>query len=168
MINIIVATSTNLVIGKDNDLPWHLPTDMKYFKDTTKGHIVVMGRKCWESIPEKYRPLPNRTNIVMSRDKNYVANGASVTFDLEALLKIHEHSDKEVFIIGGAGLYKEAFQYAHRLYLTQIYSDVEGDVYLEGLEPKDWCLLEGSEMHEENGHKFRFELYKKNGQKDCI
>jgi dihydrofolate reductase len=70
MINIIVATSTNLVIGKDNDLPWHLPTDMKYFKDTTKGHIVVMGRKCWESIPEKYRPLPNRTNIVMSRDKD--------------------------------------------------------------------------------------------------
>ena len=60
MINIIVAASTNLVIGKDNDLPWHLPTDMKFFKDTTNGHTVVMGRKCWESIPEKYRPLPNR------------------------------------------------------------------------------------------------------------
>jgi dihydrofolate reductase len=168
MINIIVATSTNLVIGKDNDLPWHLPTDMKYFKDTTKGHIVVMGRKCWESIPEKYRPLPNRTNIVMSRDKNYVAEGASVSDDLEKLLKMHEHSDKEVFIIGGANLYKEAFQYAHRLYLTQIYSEVEGDVYLEGLESKDWCLIEGSEMHEENGFKFRFELYKKNDKKDCI
>ncbi len=168
MINIIVATSTNLVIGKDNDLPWHLPTDMKYFKDTTKGHIVVMGRKCWESIPEKFRPLPNRTNIVMSRNTLYEAKGASVTFDLETLLKVHENSDKEVFIIGGAGLYKEAFKYAHRLYLTQIYSEVEGDVYLEGLDYKDWCLIEGSEMHEENGYKFRFELYKKNDNKDCI
>jgi dihydrofolate reductase len=141
---------------------------MKYFKDTTKGHVVVMGRKCWESIPEKYRPLLNRTNIVMSRDKNYVANGASVTFDLENLLKVHENSDKEVFIIGGAGLYKEAFKYAHRLYLTQIYSEVEGDIYLEGLDHKDWCLIEGSEIHEENGYKFRFELYKKNNNKDCI
>jgi dihydrofolate reductase len=168
MVNIIVATSTNLVIGKDNDLPWHLPTDMKYFKETTKGHIVVMGRKCWESIPEKYRPLPNRTNIVMSRDKNYVANGATVSDDLGKLLKMYEHSDKEVFIIGGAGLYKEAFKYAHRLYLTQIYSEVEGDVYLEDLETEDWCLIEGSEMHEENGHKFRFELYKKNDKKDCF
>ena len=168
MINIIVATSTNLVIGKDNDLPWHLPTDMKYFKDTTNGHIVVMGRKCWESIPEKYRPLPNRTNIVMSRDKNYVANGATVSDDLEKILRTHEHSDKEVFIIGGAALYKEAFEYAHRLYLTQIYSAVEGDVYLEGLDSKDWCLIEGSEMYEENGHKFRFELYKKNHNKNCI
>lgn len=168
MINIIVATSTNLVIGKDNDLPWHLPTDMKYFKDTTKEHIVVMGRKCWESIPEKYRPLPNRTNIVMSRDKNYVAEGATVSDDLKHILTMHENSDKEVFIIGGAGLYKEAFKYAHKLFLTQIYSDVEGDVYLEGLENKDWCLVEGSEIHEENGFKFRFELYKKNDKKDCI
>ena len=104
----------------------------------------------------------------MSRDKNYVAEGASVSDDLEKLLKMHEHSDKEVFIIGGANLYKEAFQYAHRLYLTQIYSEVEGDVYLEGLDSKDWCLIEGSEMHEENGFKFRFELYKKNDKKDCI
>jgi dihydrofolate reductase len=168
MVNIIVATSTNLVIGKDNDLPWHLPTDMKYFKDTTKEHIVVMGRKCWESIPEKYRPLPNRTNIVMSRDKNYVAEGATVSDDLKHILTMHQNSDKEVFIIGGAGLYKEAFKYAHKLFLTQIYSDVEGDVYLEGLKYKDWCLVEGSEMHEENGFKFRFELYKKNDKKDCI
>ena len=73
MINIIVAASTNMVIGKNNDLPWYLPTDMKHFKDITKGHIVVMGRKCWESIPEKYRPLPNRTNFVVTRNKDYVA-----------------------------------------------------------------------------------------------
>ena len=168
MINIILATSTNFVIGKDNDLPWHLPTDMKYFKDTTKGHIVVMGRKCWDSIPEKYRPLPNRTNIVMSRNKDFVAEGATVSDDLEKILVMYEHSDKEVFIIGGADLYKEAFKYASKLYLTQIYSTVDGNVFLEGLEPKDWCLIEGSEIYEENGFKFRFELYKKNQNKDCI
>lgn len=161
MINIIVATTTNFVIGKDNDLPWHLPTDMKYFKDTTKGHIVVMGRKCWESIPEKFRPLPNRKNIVMTRDPNYVANGAIVSHDLEQILVSHENSHEQVFIIGGAELYKEAFKYANRLFLTQIYSNVEGDVYLEGLEPNNWNLVEGSELHEENGFKFRFELYEK-------
>jgi dihydrofolate reductase len=168
MINIIVATSTNLVIGKDNDLPWHLPTDMKYFKDTTNGHIVVMGRKCWESIPEKFRPLPNRKNIVMTRDKNYKANGAIVSDDLEQILKSNENSDEQVFIIGGAELYREAFKYAHRLYLTQILHEVEGDVFLDGLDPKDWCLFEGSEIIQENGMKFRFEMYEKKQQKDCF
>jgi dihydrofolate reductase len=168
MINIIVAMSTNFVIGKNNDLPWHLPTDMKYFKETTNGHTVVMGRKCWESIPEKYRPLPNRNNIVMSRDPNYVANGATVSDDLERILVSHENSDKQVFIIGGAELYKEAFKYATKVYLTQIYANIEGDIYLEGLETGKWCLKEGSEVYEENGLKFRFELYEKKEQKDCF
>jgi dihydrofolate reductase len=168
MINIIVAMSTNFVIGKNNDLPWHLPTDMKYFKDTTNGHVVVMGRKCWESIPEKFRPLPNRKNIVMTRDANYVANGAIVSNDLEQILVSHENSDKQVFIIGGAELYKEAFKYANKIYLTQIYSHIEGDVYLEGLDIEKWCLKEGSEFYEENGLKFRFELYEKKHKKDCF
>jgi dihydrofolate reductase len=168
MINIIVAASTNLVIGKDNDLPWHLPTDMKYFKDTTNGHTVVMGRKCWESIPEKFRPLPNRKNIVMTRDKGYKANGALVSHDFEQILKSHESSHEKIFIIGGAELYREAFKYANRLYLTQILHEVEGDVFLDGLNPMDWCLFEGSEIHEENGMKFRFELYEKKQQKDCF
>jgi dihydrofolate reductase len=120
-----------------------------------------MGRKCWESIPEKFRPLPNRKNIVMTRDPNYVANGAIVSHDLEQILVSHENSHEQVFIIGGAELYREAFKYANRLFLTQIYSEVEGDVYLEGLEPNNWSLVEGSELYEENGFKFRFELYEK-------
>lgn len=167
MINIIVATSTNLVIGKNNDLPWHLPTDMKFFKETTKGHIVVMGRKCWESIPEKYRPLPNRTNIVMTRDNDYKAEGAIVSHDLEQILASNEHSDKEVFIIGGAELYSAAFKYANKLYLTQIYSPVDGDIYLEGLDSTEWCIIDSSEIMEENGFKFRFELYEKKEKKRC-
>lgn len=168
MINIIVAASTNFVIGKNNDLPWHLPTDMKYFKDTTNGHTVVMGRKCWESIPEKFRPLPNRKNIVMTRDKNYVANGAIVSHDLEQILMSNENSHDQIFIIGGAELYREAFKYAQKLYLTQIHHEIEGDVFLEGLNSENWCLVEGSEMHEENGLKFRFELYEKKTKKDCF
>ena len=77
-ISIIVAASTNLVIGNGNELPWHLPTDLKYFKEMTKGKTVIMGRKCWESIPEKYRPLPGRKNIVITRNHNYKAVGAIV------------------------------------------------------------------------------------------
>lgn len=159
MVNIIVAMSSNFVIGKNNDLPWRLPSDMKYFKEMTSGHTVVMGRKCWESIPEKFRPLPQRKNIVVSRNEHYVAKGALVTNSLVSILKSHENSGEEVFIIGGAELYKEAFNYANRLYLTQIYSEVEGDVYLEGLDLSKWGLKDSSELHEENGLKFRFEFY---------
>lgn len=168
MINIIVAMSNNFVIGKNNTLPWHLPTDLKYFKDTTNGHTVVMGRKCWESIPENYRPLPNRKNIVLSRNKDYVAKGATVINDLEQILSSNESNHKQIFIIGGAELYKEAFKYANKLFLTQIFQDVDGDIILEGLNSKDWCLYEGSEIYEENGFKFRFELYQKNNKKDCF
>ena len=168
MINIIVAMSNNFVIGKNNELPWHLPTDLKYFKDTTNGHTVVMGRKCWESIPDKYRPLPNRKNIVLSRDNNYVAEGAMVSNDLEQILTSNETSHQQIFIIGGAELYKEAFKYANKLFLTQILQDVDGDVTLEGLVSDDWCLYEGSEIYEENGFKFRFELYQKKERKDCF
>ena len=81
-ISIIAAASENLVIGKDNDLPWNLPSDLKNFKKITEGNFVIMGRKCWESIPEKFRPLPNRHNIVISRDPNYKAVGAAVINDL--------------------------------------------------------------------------------------
>ena len=168
MINIIVAMSNNSVIGKNNTLPWHLPTDLKYFKDTTNGHTVVMGRKCWESIPDKYRPLSNRKNIVLSRNKDYVAKGATVINDLEQILSSNETNHEQIFIIGGAELYKEAFKYANKLFLTQIFHDVDGDITLEGLISKDWCFYEGSEIYEENGFKFRFELYQKNDKKDCF
>src|SRR5689334_17373843 len=85
-INIIVAASDNNCIGRNNDLPWNLPTDLKRFKEITSGHIVVMGRKCWESIPEKYRPLPKRTNVIITRNKDYKAEGAHVRHDLHEAL----------------------------------------------------------------------------------
>lgn len=161
MINIIVATTTNFVIGKDNDIPWNLPTDMKHFKDVTSGHKVVMGRKCWESIPEKFRPLPNRKNYVLTRNHDYVAKGATVIHDFGAIIEKYKSSDEQLFVIGGADLYKEAFKYADTLFFTQIYGKVEGDVYLEGLVLKEWELVDAGKILEENGLKFRIEVYTK-------
>jgi dihydrofolate reductase len=161
MINIIVAASTNLVIGKDNDIPWNLPTDMKHFKDVTTGHKVIMGRKCWESIPEKFRPLPNRKNYVLTRNTDYVANGATVVHDFDSIIEKYKSTNEELFVIGGSDLYEEAFQHADKLFFTQIYSKVEGDTYLKGLVLKEWELIDGSKILEENELKFRFEVYVK-------
>jgi len=160
---IIAAASENLVIGKDNDLPWNLPSDLKSFKKITENHFVIMGRKCWESIPEKFRPLPKRQNIVITRDPNYEAKGAAVINDLETIIKVFKNDGEvgEVFIIGGAQIYKEAFKHADKMYLTQIFSEVEGDTYLEGLDFSEWTLTETSERIEENGIEFRFTTFDK-------
>ncbi len=158
-INIIVAASNNNCIGKDNTLPWNLPTDMKMFKEVTSNHIVIMGRKCWESIPEKYRPLPNRTNVVITRNKDYKANGAEVRFDLVSTLNEFSYEDKDIFIIGGAEIYNEAFQYANNLYLTRVMTDVHGDTYLTGLVESDWHLVSFEGPYKENGFDYRFDKY---------
>ena len=163
-ISIIVAASDNNVIGRGNDLPWRLPTDMKYFKEKTLGKKVIMGRKCWDSIPEKFRPLPNRENIVVTRDFSFKAKDSLVVHDYEMLLSAtkYDKSDIETFVIGGAEIYKIAFNYADRLYLTRIEGEVEGDVYLEGFNENDWLLKEQSQVIEENGFKYRFMVYEKN------
>jgi dihydrofolate reductase len=162
MINIIVAASTNMVIGNNGDLPWNLPSDLKYFKKITDGKRVIMGKNTWNSLPEKFRPLPNRENIVVSKTSNGIElKGALVVDDLDVILKTFSESNEDTFVIGGAQIYKEAFKYAHRLYLTQIYSYVDGDAYLEGLDPIDWTLISTSDVKVENGYKFRFEVYQK-------
>lgn len=161
-INVIVAVSANNVIGKNNDLPWHLPKEFKYFKEVTKNSIVIMGRKCWESLHEKYKPLPNRLNIVVTRDKNYVADGAIVTNDLESVVKALKNSSNDVFIIGGSEIYNQSFKHADNIYLTRILSDVDGDVYLKGFNSDEWdeSRIDSIE-HEENGLKYVFLLYTK-------
>jgi dihydrofolate reductase len=129
-ITLIAALSKNRVIGKNNDLPWRLPDDMKFFMETTKGHCVIMGRKNYESIPHKFRPLPDRTNIVVTRQKDFRAEGCQVVHSLEqALASIDQKSEEEVFIIGGAEIYKLALPYAHKLYLTEIDAEIEGDTF---------------------------------------
>lgn len=158
-ISIIVATTTNLTIGRDNDIPWNIPSDLKNFKRVTNGKTVIMGRKCWESIPKKYRPLPNRVNIVLSRNYEYELDGAILKHDLESTLNEYRVDNNEIFIIGGAHLYKEVFPIANKLYLTTILKDIDGDVKLEGLNLDEWSLVTGGELLIENGFTYKIEEY---------
>ncbi|MEI6880373.1 MAG: dihydrofolate reductase [Bacteroidota bacterium] len=162
-INIIVAASNNLVIGKNNDLPWNLPTDLKRFKELTQNGYVIMGRKCWESIPAKFRPLPNRKNVVVTRNDNFAENGTIVINNLTDTLKYikDEPLDNKYFVIGGSQIYKEAFKFADKLYFTRILEDIEGDVYLEGFNKNEWSLLETSDTIKENNLTYRFDVYEK-------
>lgn len=160
-INIIVATAFDNVIGNNNDLPWDLPTDLKRFKDLTEGHTVVMGRNTWESIPDKFRPLPNRINVVITSNKDYVAEGAEVRHDFLSALNEFAMGTDELFVIGGGQIYKEAFKYANKLFITKIQLEVEGDTKLEGLVEEDWLLVGFDGHYEDNGVKFHFEEYKR-------
>ena len=138
-ISIIVAVSENNVIGKDNALIWHLPADMKFFKEKTTGHCVITGRKNYESIPEKFRPLPNRTNIIITRQKDYHAPGAIITGSVEeAIEKAKATGDDEIFIIGGAEIFKQSLRYTDKIYLTMIHHFFEGDVFFPELDPAEW------------------------------
>ena len=159
-INIIVATTENGVIGNNNDLPWYLPTDLKSFKSITENHIVVMGRKCWESIPDKFRPLTNRLNIVLSREVGYKAKGALVYNNINSVINDYRLNDKDIFIIGGGQIYKESFGLADTLYLTEIKGDVKGDTFLKGYNKDDWELIDKSNIVSENGFEFTFNKYK--------
>jgi dihydrofolate reductase len=166
MISIIVAASTNLVIGKGNDLPWHIPSDLKRFKELTTGKRVIMGRNTWESLPDKFRPLPNRENIVLTRDKTYKAEGAVVFNDIESIKKSYDllpikFDMIEHFVIGGAEIYKEFLPISQRLYFTEVLTEIEGDTYLKGFNPEDWWLINMTEVLEENGFRFIFKEYVK-------
>lgn len=118
-------------IGKDNALMWHVPADQKYFREVTKGHPVIMGRKTYESIPEQYRPLPGRPNIIVTRQDEYsVPEGVFVTDSLESAIdKAKETDNEEVFIIGGQQIYEQGLQYTDKLYITIIDTEMTGDTF---------------------------------------
>lgn len=164
IISLIAALTKNRVIGKNNDLPWHLPDDMKYFMNTTKAHHVIMGRKNYESIPEKFRPLPNRTNIVVTRQKNFLAPNCIVLNSLgDAIAFAKNAGEQELFIIGGAEIYSLGLQYADRLYLTEIDAEIEGDTYFPAISMTKWH--ETSRTHHtqdaRHAHAFDFVVYEK-------
>lgn len=123
--------ATTRVLGKDNDLVWDIPEDLERFRNLTRGHPVIMGRKTWESIPAERRPLPKRTNIVISRQSDYSAPGAIVVSSVEAALAEARKSEgaDEIFVIGGSGVFKDAFPVTDRLYLTLVHDEAAGDVY---------------------------------------
>ncbi len=151
--SIIVAISENNGIGKDNDLLWHLPADMKFFRKTTMGHCIITGRKNYESIPEKYRPLAKRTNIVVTRNANYKAEGAVVKNSLKAAL---EHADsmgeEEVFIIGGGQIYKQAIENntVDKMYITHVAETFEADTFYPEIDLSNWNIEERFSLESEN------------------
>jgi dihydrofolate reductase len=162
-INAIVAASENMVIGKDNQLLWELPTDLKYFKEKTSNCSVIMGRKTWESIPEKFRPLPKRNNFVITSDPTYKSKGAIVVHDLLGLIEAFKINklDDDVFIIGGSQIYNQTFHLLDRLYLTKVFGTYEGDSYIKNLADINMVQVSESEVKEENNTKFQFIIYEK-------
>jgi len=167
IISLIVAVAENGVIGKNNNLPWHLPTDMKYFRDTTMGHCVIMGRKNYDSIPLKYRPLAGRTNIVVTRQKDFIAEKCIVVNSIEdALSEAKKKSESEVFVIGGADIFKQTLDVANKIYYTKIYHSFDGDVFFPKLDESKWKLISQKEMRADEKNKFPFSfcVYERKGR----
>jgi dihydrofolate reductase len=129
-ISMIAAMSTKRVIGIDNELPWNLPHDFKFFQTKTLGHHVLMGRKNYESLPTKFRPLPNRTNLILTKNKNYQADDTHIFHALENAIEYAERQgEQELFIIGGGEIYKLAIPYADTIYLTEVNASLKGHAY---------------------------------------
>lgn len=160
IISTIVAVSENNVIGKDNNLPWRLSNDLKYFKKTTQGHTIVLGRKNYDSIG---RPLPNRTNIVITRQSDLKIEGCIVMPSLESAIEYAKaNGEDELFIIGGAQIYALAIPLINKLYLTKVHADVEGDVVFPEM-GEGWKEV-SSEDHkadEKNEFDHSFVVYEK-------
>ena len=160
---IIVAVSENGVIGNKNNLPWHLPDDMKFFKEKTKGCAIITGRKNYESIPEKYRPLPGRYNIVMTTQKDYeVPSTVFKTDNIEdafeaAYLKPCDYA----FVIGGGEIYREALKHGvSEIFLTRVHANIEGDVTFPELNMENWKLVEETHHPADEKHQYAFTFSK--------
>lgn len=154
--SIIVAKSDNNVIGKDNGLVWHMPADLKHFKNKTMGHYIIMGRKTLESMD---KPLPGRTTIVVTRNKNYRAEGCIIVHDIQEAFRIAEdNKQEEVFILGGAEIYKLTIDMADKIYLTEIKADFEGNVFFPDIDPKKWREVRRDEFEadEKNPYPYAF------------
>lgn len=154
-LSIIVAVSDNGVIGVDNQLPWHIPMDLHFFKKITTGGTIIMGRKCYESIG---RPLPKRQNIVITKQDIQI-EGCEIAHNI--LGSILLANNDEIFIIGGAQIYEQSFNLADTLYLTRVNEIIEGDTYLKGLDMDKWVLMYKMGPYVDNGFEFYFEKYSK-------
>jgi dihydrofolate reductase len=164
ILSMIVAMADNNIIGKDNDMPWHLPADLAYFKKTTLGKPIIMGRKTFESIG---RPLPGRRNIVISRDTSYEGNGIEVVNSVEqALALINNSADAvdEIMVIGGGAIYRHCLTKANRLYVTHIKANIEGDTQFPEFNDGTWLKVhsEPSVSDEKNIYGLDFCIYERN------
>jgi dihydrofolate reductase len=160
MLSLIAAVAKNRVIGNNNKLLWHLPEDMRHFRETTRGKPVIMGRKTWESLPDSFRPLPGRLNIVVSRNPAYQAPGAILSGSLEDAIG-HAGNASEIFVIGGEELYRQALPVADRLYLTEIENTVEGGAFFPEVLEQEWEEVSRQKQRGSSELSFSFATYQR-------
>ena len=153
MINVIVAKASNNVIGAKNELIWHLPNDLKHFKNLTSGHPIIMGRKTFESLG---RPLPNRTNIVITRDKNWQAENVEKEFSLEKAIESAKKINEDIYIIGGGNIYKQAMEFADVLYITEVHHEFEGDTYFPEIDEEIWEEVDRENFMKDEKHPYAY------------
>lgn len=161
-VDLIVAMDMDRGIGKNNDLMWHLPEDMKFFKEKTSGHVVIMGRKNYESIPEKYRPLPNRENAVLTRNQEFSADGCKVFNDLTTCLAAYEDDDRTIFIIGGGEIYKLAMEaeVIDEMYITHVHKHYDADTFFPFFDVDQWQIQELASHDGDDRHDAPFKIVK--------
>jgi dihydrofolate reductase len=160
-ISFIVAASENNVIGKDNKLPWCLPTDMRYFKNVTWGMPVIMGRKSFESLG---KPLKGRTNIVVTRNRDWRAEGTQVVQSIDKAITVAGQTDaKEIFIIGGAEIFRSALPSADRIYLTLVHGHFDGDAFFPTMAPREWKLTSNRDCDadDKNPYALSFQIWER-------
>jgi dihydrofolate reductase len=160
-LSLLLAAAENNVIGKDNKLPWHLPNDLKYFKNLTWGMPVIMGRKTYESFG---KPLRGRRNIVITRNKDWKAEGVDMVNSIEEAIDLAKESAvKEIFIIGGGEIFKTILPKADRIYLTRIHHSFEGDAYFPEIKENEWQLVKErrSEADEKNAYAHSFQVWER-------
>lgn len=159
MITMIAAAAENNALGKNGDIPWHLPDDFRHFKKLTTGHHIIMGRKTWESFP---KPLPNRTHVVITRDKQYNALGATVVHSLEDALAYCKQ-EAHTFIIGGGEIYKLGMPYATHIELTRVHNEYAADAFFPEIPESEWQLVNSTFHDVDDKHKsgFTFQSWKR-------
>lgn len=160
-LSLVVAASSNNAIGKNNQLLWHLPNDLKFFKNLTWGMPIIMGRKTFESVN---KPLPGRFNIVITRQPGWNAEGVTPVANIEqAIQKAAETNCKEIFIIGGGDIYRQVMQMADRIYLTRVHIDIDGDTFFPAINEQQWELVSNEDVTADNKHAFdySFQLWEK-------
>ena len=157
-ISMIVAKANDNAIGKDNDMIWHLPDDLKYFKDKTRNHHILMGRKNFDSLGEKYQPLPNRINIVITRNENWQHDGTVVFHNIQDGIKYaKENKEEELFIIGGGQIYEQGLNYADRLYITEVNAEYpDADAFFPKIDKSNWKEISSKYHSKDEKHKFDF------------
>lgn len=160
LISIIVAVSDNNAIGADGALLWRLPKDMQYFKDVTTGHHVLMGRKTWDSIPPKFRPLTDRVNIVVTRQKDFKAEGAIVVKSVEEGIELAKRAgERELMIIGGGEIYKQVFPLTDKIYLTKVHASfIDADTFLPDIVSDNWKAISTESHTADKKHAYNFDF----------